>query len=365
MSLLFWFASSIILIQLSYWVFFYFSLTKKINLGPAKDVPVSVIVCAHDEEQNLRELIPLLLSQNHAAFEIIIVDDRSNDGTYDLLLTETKNHPTLKMIHINLKPNHVNGKKYALTLGIKAARYDWVLLTDADCRPNSGEWIGQMANAFIEKTSIVLGYSPYRAEPGLLNAFIRFETMLTAIQYFSFAMSGFPYMGVGRNLAYRKNLFLDNKGFNGHISVTGGDDDLFVNQHANSQNVSLVVNEKATVFSKAKTNWKEFFQQKLRHLSVGKYYTVKTKLILAPFSISMIFFWPIAFASLFSSLWYWALAAMLLRWMFQLIVAFRFSAMSHEKFNPFLIPLVDIIFWFYYLVTGLSALATKRIKWKT
>lgn len=365
MSFFLWLAASIILIQLSYWILFYFSLGKKNKPVPGSIAPISVIVCAHDEEQNLRELIPLLLNQNHPTFEIILVDDRSNDGTYDLLLTETKKHTNLKMVHINHKPEHINGKKYALTLGIKAAQYDWVLLTDADCRPSSQAWISQLASAMNENKSIVLGYSPYIPQPGVLNAFIRWETILTAIQYFSFALAGAPYMGVGRNLGYRKNLFLNNKGFNSHISITGGDDDLFVNQHATIQNTAVMLDEKAITLSKPKSTWSEFCQQKLRHLSVGKFYGIKTKLMLAPFSMSMIFFWPMALVSLFSSLWYWGLAALLLRWVFQMAVAFRFTNLVHEKFNPLAIPFLDIIFWFYYLVTGFKALASKKIKWKT
>src|SRR5690606_33778770 len=123
------------------------------------------------------------------------------------------------------------GKKYGLTLGIKAASHEWILLTDADCRPNSRRWIRSMSRYFDEDTQFVLGFSPYRATAGLLNLFIRFETMLTAIQYFSFGWLGNPYMGVGRNLAYRKSKFLEEKGFNNFLHVTGGDDDLFVNQH--------------------------------------------------------------------------------------------------------------------------------------
>ena len=140
---------------------FFLALRDVGKAGNALNVPVSVVICAHDEEQNLKELVPMLLAQNHPEFEIIVVNDRSNDGTYDWLLAETKKHERLKMVHVNFKPEHVNGKKFALTLGIKAARYDWVLLTDADCRPASNEWIHQMAGTFTEKNSLVLGYPPY------------------------------------------------------------------------------------------------------------------------------------------------------------------------------------------------------------
>jgi cellulose synthase/poly-beta-1,6-N-acetylglucosamine synthase-like glycosyltransferase len=365
LTFILWIAASLVIIQLIYWILFYFALSGEIKPGTALNIPLSVIVCAHDEEDNLRELVPILLSQNHSAFEVIIVNDRSNDGTYDYLLTETRKNPHLKMVHVNYKPDHMNGKKYGLTLGIKAAQYDWILLTDADCRPASTEWIRQMAGGFTENASLVLGYSPYIHEPGLLNAFIRFETMLTGIQYFSFARMGLPYMGVGRNLAYRKKLFLDNKGFHGHMAVMGGDDDLFVNQHATKQNAFTVLNEKAVTYSKPKTTWAEYYQQKIRHLAVGKHYQWKHKLVLAPLSISNILLWPSVIPCLFTVYWDIALLAILARWIIQILTALQLTKKSGERLEIRKIPVLDFIFCFYYLVAGFRALFTKRIQWKT
>ena len=343
---------------------FYLALRKASTTGNALNVPVSVIICAHDEEQNLKELVPLLLAQNHHEFEIIIVNDRSNDDTYDWLLEETKKHERLKMVNVNFKPDHVNGKKFALTLGIKAARYDWVLLTDADCRPASNEWIHQMASTFSEKNSIVLGYSPYSAQPGFLNSFIRFETILTAVQYFSFSQIGSTYMGVGRNLAYRKNLFLENKGFNKHLSVTGGDDDLFVNQHASKDRVAIMLSPATLMVSKPKISWREFWQQKIRHLAVGKFYSIKSKLMLAPFTLSWAVFWPVAVVTI-PTQFYLVIAAILVRWLVELIAIIRFAGKTGEQLETWKLPFLDFIFGFYYLAVGFNALFTKRVKWKT
>lgn len=343
---------------------FYFSLADKIKLGQAMNTPVSVIVCVHDEEQNLRELIPLLLNQNHSEFEIIIVNDRSNDGTYDFLLEATKKDSRLKAVHVNHKPEHVNGKKYALTLGIRAAKFDWVLLTDADCRP-ANEWARQMAGGFSESTDIVIGYSPYKQREGFLNSFIRFETIITAIQYFSFALMGMPYMGVGRNLAYRKKIFLENKGFGEHMNITGGDDDLFVGQHANAKNVFVVLNEKATVISEPKATWKEFFTQKIRHLSVGKHFQSKHSVKLVLFTTSWVMLGIMAFPALiFGSYQIWILSLWIARLIVMILTLNTFNNKSGEKFDLAWLPVLDFIFGFYYLVAGFKALFAKRIAWK-
>ena len=355
----------VFLVQFLYWVIFYFGISKDFASSITKNTSVSVIVCAHDEEENLKEILPLLLSQQYPEFEVIIVNDCSNDGTYDLLREESNKNSQLKIININHRPDHVNGKKYALTLGIKAAKYDWVLLTDADCLPQSNGWISQMSRAFTTSNSFVLGYSPYLKERGLLNSFIRFETIITAIQFFSFSNLGIPYMAIGRNLAYRKKAFLDNKGFNNHLHITGGDDDLFVNQHANGSNTQTVLNVNSIVNSKPKKTWKAFFQQKIRHLAVGKRYKSSTRILLAPFLLSWILFLPIVVLGLFTSFWLYVSVAVLLRWLAMIVAINTFNKKSGEEFEYWKIPFLDFIFWFYYLVAGFSALITKRIRWKT
>lgn len=328
--------------------------------------PISVIVCAHDEEQNLRELIPALLKQQHPEFEVIIVNDRSNDGTYDWLLDETKKEPGLKMVNIDRTPAHVNGKKYAITLGIKAAKYDWVLLTDADCRPNNEQWIRSISERSSEDRNFVLGYSAYEKRPGFLNLFIRFETLFTAIQYIGYALAGNPYMGVGRNLAYRKSVFLENKGFNNFLGITGGDDDLFVNQHATSKNTAVALGGDALVYSFPKTTLKEFYRQKVRHLSVGKKYRVKHQFLLALFFITHLVTWFAGIPLLILSTGVvWVASALVFRTLLFSITVHQAAGRFGQKFEWGAVPLLDFLFVIYYLSTAPVAFLTKKIRWKS
>jgi glycosyltransferase involved in cell wall biosynthesis len=352
-------------VQGIYFIFFLTALLKRSTVAKAESPPISIIVCAHDEEQNLKELIPLLLNQQHAEFEVIIVNDRSNDGTYDFLLDETKKHERLRMVQVENTPAHVNGKKYAITLGIKAARYDWILLTDADCRPNTDCWIQSIGEQCFKEKEIVLGYSPYQKEKGLLNLFIRYETLYAALQYISYAILKNPYMGVGRNLAYRKSLFLNNKGFNGFLGVTGGDDDLFVNQHATGSTTAICVGENALVYSIPKQTWREYFHQKVRHLTVGKKYKTKHKLLLGIFSLTHITTWlcgiPLAFLV---SGFNWVLGALLVRSLLVTITTHQASVRFGHKFESWSVPLLDFLFVIYYLSTAPVALLTKKLRWR-
>lgn len=330
---------------------------------------VSVIVCAHDEEQNIRKLVPKLLSQQYKEFEVIVVEDRSNDETYDYLLEETRHRDRLKMVRVQQKPDHINGKKYALTLGIKAARYDWVLLTDADCMPDSPSWISAMAACMsVEGKEIVIGYSPYRAYPTYLNAFIRFESLVTAIQFLGWALQGKPYMGVGRNLAYSKSLFMKKKGFNRHLSVTGGDDDLFVNDHATRTNTAVCLDKEGLVWSEPKKSWKQFLHQKVRHLAAGKFYRFKDRVRVGVFATTWMLSWflllPLAIYYGQSPEGYGLMAAMFLRELILMICLGRASRMLGDRQSVWKIPLLDFNYAIYYLGTGLVALVTKRVRWK-
>jgi len=354
-----------IAIQLIYLIIFLVGISRKSIVGQPQSLPVSVIVCAHDEEQNLRELIPLLLQQDYPEFEVVIVDDRSNDTTFDFLLAETAKDHRLRMVHVNRTPAHANGKKYGITLGIKAAKYNWLLFTDADCRPQDNQWIRSMASGFSEDTKFVLGVSPYSRKAGVLNAFIRFETLVTAIQYVAFTLLGKPYMGVGRNLAYRKSVFMDNKGFNDFINVTGGDDDLFVNQHATAQSTVVCLEPSSFVISKPHTTWSAYFRQKLRHLSVGKYYRFGHRVMLGCFALSWLLTWFLAIPLVIeSTIMYWAISALVVRLILFSIVVSVSSKRLGQPFEVWAVLPLDFIYAFYYLVTGLVALVSKKIRWK-
>lgn len=350
--------------QLLFILFFWIAFTRaKKSEGKTSFTGLSVIVCAHDEERNLKELIPLLLSQDYPAFEIVIVDDRSNDGTYDFLLDETRKNSKLRMVRVQSTPEHINGKKYALTLGIKAAQNEWVVLTDADCRPTA-QWLSAINKSVDEQVQFIIGASPYLKKHGLLNSFIRFESLITWIQFAGFALSRMPYMGLGRNLAYRKAMFLNNKGFNGFLKTTGGDDDLLVNKYGSAENVKVMLGVESLVYSIPKSTWKDFFNQKIRHLAVGKKYKGKHQLVLGLFMSSWIFTWFAGLFLLMSSMVWTALSALVLRTLlftFALKTMVKRSGMSFEVWKT---PFLDFIYTFYYLTTAPVALLKKRIRWK-
>lgn len=353
-------------IQVIYFIVLMISVSKKRFDQTVPLKPISVIVCAHDEEKNLRELIPALLNQQHPEFEIIIVNDRSNDGTYDLLLEETKKDSRLKMVDVKNTPSHVNGKKFGITLGIKAAKYDWILLTDADCRPNNEQWIRTVSERCSEDKNFILGYSAYEKQPGFLNLFIRFETLFTAIQYIGYALAGNPYMGVGRNLAYRKSVFLENKGFNNFLSITGGDDDLFVNQHATGKNTAVALGSDSLVYSFPKTTLNEFYRQKVRHLSVGKKYRFKHQFLLAIFFLTHLITWFAGIPLLiFSTGIIWVASALVFRTLLFSITVHQAAERFGQKFEWAAVPLLDFLFVIYYLSTAPVAFLTKKIRWKT
>ena len=269
-------------IQILYWlliysrIIFYKPVPSKI-----RKKPVSVIICARNEEENLRKNLPLILTQKYPDFEVIVINDCSTDGTQDYLDELKEQYPALKIAKIKEDRKFKHGKKLAVTIGIKAANHEFLLFTDADCRPESDLWINHMMRNLSPETSIVLGYGGYSEHKGLLNTLVRFETFYIAIQFFSYALTGFPYMGVGRNLAYRKSLFFDNKGFARHSHLVSGDDDLFVNEVANRNNTRIEISPESHTRSESKKTWKEWYFQKKRHLTTGPDYKILTKFLLS------------------------------------------------------------------------------------
>lgn len=256
-----------------------------------KNISVSILVCAKNEAENLKNFIPLILEQDYPTFELILINDNSNDDTLSVMKSFQSANKNIKIVDVKPIEAFWGNKKYALTLGIKASTYDFLLFTDADCKPLSKYWIKEMSRHFTNKKTIVLGYGAYNKTKGFLNKLIRFETLLTAIQYFSYTKIGVPYMGVGRNLAYRKEEFYKTSGFMSHMNIRSGDDDLFINQVANASNTAICVSKNSFTESIGETSLSNWFKQKKRHVSTSKFYKLKHKILLGLFYLSQVLFW--------------------------------------------------------------------------
>lgn len=280
------------LLQLFFYYFFYLRpglYRHKRNKRKAE--PVSVIICARNEAENLRSFLPSVMEQDYHDYEVIVVNDCSDDDTEDVLEQFAKQHANLRVTTIHKESSLRHSKKMALFIGIKAASNDLLLLTDADCQPVSGDWISHFASSFTKKTDFVLGYGAYLKEKGLLNKYIRYDSMFIAMQYTGMAMAGVPYMGVGRNLAYRKSVFMKNKGFGPHLNLQSGDDDLFVNALARKDNTRVNLAPDSFTRSIPAYTWKAFIKQKTRHTSTSSHYRTATKILLLLEPLSRVLFY--------------------------------------------------------------------------
>lgn len=295
-TVLFYIFVAVTVIQFCYYLFF-LSFAFHRNHSEAKETahPISVIICAKNEAENLEKLIPLLLEQNYSQFELVLINDASTDTTLDVIQKFQNENSNLRLVNVENNEAFWGNKKYALTLGIKAAKYEHLLFTDADCVPASENWIDQMSRQFSETKSIVLGYGKYQAKKfTFVNLLVRYETLLTAIQYFSYAKLGAPYMAVGRNLAYTKSEFFKVKGFINHMNIRSGDDDLFIKDAATSTNTTISIHSDSFTISVPPKDLNEWFRQKRRHISTASHYKKIHKFLLGLFFTSKILIWILA-----------------------------------------------------------------------
>lgn len=333
---------------------------------------VTVIIAAHNERTNLKKLIPLLFEQEYPNFEVMVINDRSYDGTKRVLEKMMEIYPRLRTVTVNYTPHHVTSKKYALTLGIKVAKNDVLLLTDADCWPKSPQWIEQMTEPIrLEGRDFALGFSQYEEEQSLLNRWIQFETLLTGIQFLSFGLIRAPYMGVGRNLSYRRSFFMENKAFKGIWDIFCGDDDLYVNLHATGRNTAIVVNPESITFSTPKKSWEEYFQQKKRHFHAGKYYRTVNKLKIAWYSLSHTIFWisGLSLAILLGINRQWeqflTISGIILVRSILITSVFKASRKKLEgQSRVNWAAVFDLVYVAYFWVLGSMGYMSKRVRWK-
>jgi glycosyltransferase involved in cell wall biosynthesis len=310
-----------------------------------------VIICARDEAHNIVKNLPGILVQHYkTTHEIIVVNDNSQDESKYLLDEFKKSFKNLVPIDLTQEAKMIPGKKFPLSMGIKTAKYEVVLLTDADCVPASEFWLQKMQEAYQPGVEIVLGYGAYYKMPGLLNKLIRFETFHSALQYFSYALAGHPYMGVGRNLSYKKALFFNNKGFSAINQIPGGDDDLFINKVATPTNTAIMVDPDTFTFSAPKKTWDEWWSQKNRHYSAARYYKPKYKRLLGIYSLSHALLYPLFVVSLITFNWWMSLSVLGFRLIVQGIIWYKSMKKLNEADLWPLFIFYDLWMFVYYLL---------------
>ena len=363
------FLVSAVIFLLAYEIYFFLPLWnfRFVEDNPPAEEPVSVIIAAHNEADNLKKNLPLFFRQDYPHFQVVVIDDRSTDHTL-AVLDEMKQQYGERLHVVRVQPQEWEtfkaNKKFALTLGIKAARYDKLLLTDADCLPASDHWISRMTAPLRGDTDFVLGYGRYRRLKGFLNTLIRYETLQTGIQYAGFALRGMPYMGVGRNLAYRRSFFLEKNGFGKFFDQLSGDDDLLVNQWAHKDNVQLCLHPDAHTISTPKHSWAQWIRQKRRHVTTARFYRPVHKWLLGAYALARLLFW----LSLIPGLYFfrfdpWFTTAVLLRMGWSVAVWHHTARRWNESFRIWQYLPAEFVLIIMYMYISLLNSIKKPSRW--
>lgn len=355
-----------LLIQLYHYVFYFGKLAfYKIPERAGGKEPVSVVICARNELKNLKENLHSILTQNYPEYQVVVVNDCSWDESGEFLEEIQPQFPHLKVVTINEQEKYRHGKKFALSLGIKAAKYEILLLTDADCKPVSPDWISHMVSGYTPETEIVVGYGAYVKSPGLFNKWVRMDTVFNAVQYLSAALWHRTYMGVGRNLSYRKTLFFKNKGFASHNHIMSGDDDLFVNETANSKNTVVELHPDSFTSSATRRTFKGWLKQKKRHMSTGTHYKTRDKMRIGSFFLSQALFYVILVLLLITGVNpQLVIGAWLVRLLIQMLIFGSCMKKLGELDILWMLPVFDILVMIIYPILSISNLLFKDKTWR-
>lgn len=354
-------------IQIFYHIFFFSRLAfyRQHKKSSSQTHAVSAIICARDEAANLALNLPGVLIQKYdTTHEVIVVNDNSYDESKYILEELKKKFKQMQVVELTQEAKMIPGKKFPLSIGIKTAKHEILLLTDADCVPASEHWINSMQNAYGDDTEIVLGYGPYHKKKGLLNKLIRWETFHTALQYMSYALAGIPYMGVGRNLSYKKAVFFRHKGFAAHNHVPGGDDDLFINAAATKINTRINIDHNSFTLSKPAATWQQWLKQKKRHYTTSKFYKPIHKFLLSLYALVNFIFYPLLIVSAVFYSWKLSLIVFGIKIIIQTVIyAKAMNKLGEKDLLPLLI-FFDIWMFFYYLLFAPALMRKPKQHWK-
>lgn len=355
------------IVQLLYYllVFSRLAYSRERHYEPDDYPPVSIVICAKNEAENLKKNLKVVLIQNYPKFEVIIVNDQSTDNTVEMLAEYFDRNENLRLLNIKPGVKPLAGKKFALKTGIENAQYDIIVVTDADCKPVSAHWLEHLIGSYLSDTTFVLGYSPFFKEPTFLNKMIRYENVMTAMQYLSFARAGMPYMGVGRNMTFRKKAFMNWNGYAKSKNVPTGDDDLLVNALATGRNTDICLHKDSFVFTEAKTTWRDWLRQKIRHSGSGRFYKLHHSFFLFVFALSNFLFYTSLIVLCIKP---FILPVALISWAIVWLVKYLVTSAINNKLQQ-----TDLSKWFiimdpfyviYLLVIFMLSLTTSNKTWK-
>jgi glycosyltransferase involved in cell wall biosynthesis len=318
---------------------------------------VSIVIAVKNGTDHLIKNLETITHQDYPVFEIIIIDDHSYPAERKNLEEFISSRPLIKIF-----TSIGFGKKQALKLGIENAQYELVLCTDADCMPSSNQWIKTMIDHNSDH-SIVLGYSPYLKLPGFLNQLIRFETVMTGIQYISWTMRGRPYMAVGRNSLYPKSLLLSSDPFIHHAEIPYGDDDLGLQAMMRQTSVEICLDKRSHVISTPVTSWTDWFKQKHRHLSAGHYYTARSWWQPGLYGLALIGHWFLFPMMMNISMWgVWliiCIVGIFIRWQNY----FQWTKKLGDKDTVIVYPILEIAYAVYLALMGAFTVISKKKTW--
>lgn len=325
--------------------------------------PLSLIIAAHNEEQNLRKNLENWLRLDYSEYELIIVLDRCTDDSEEIIKTYQSQYPHLRYLSIDQLPENWTGKKWALQKGIEASKHAVFAFTDADCQLEKEHLLYLNAH-YAQANELILGQGLYEKEAGFLNQFIRFETLYTAFQYMGAAKLGMPYMGVGRNLSYTKAFYEEHQGLKEISARVSGDDDLLINKYARPNRTACMIGKGSRSFSIPKKNFKSWISQKMRHLSASPAYSLKSKLFLSAFHLSHSLFYVglLLFLIFDRTLWlFWAsyIGRMSISWLIFLLMRKKLE----DNSQLYLFPVLDLLYFIYNLSLVPIGLIQKRTAW--
>jgi poly-beta-1,6-N-acetyl-D-glucosamine synthase len=355
---------AVLVIQLAYhWFFFSRLAFFKPTTAPAEKLPVSVIIVVHNQYQLIRQNLPELLGQDYPDFEVLVVDDTSDDGSDEVLEKLAETFSNLRVVKLTQSLNWFKGRKFPLSLGIKSASHEFLLLTDIRFRPEGKNWISQMVAAYTPDTAIALGYATFNTT-SKINKWLRFMAFYDGMLYLSMALSGMPFKGIGPNLSYRKSLFYRHKGFSSHYVINAGDDELFVNKAATRKNTEIRISADSQVKCTKPMTFIQWLENEKTRLAIRRFFKPGHRMMISLFSATTLFFYALFAAMLVIHVQLPVIIGIfLIRLLSQLVIFGLIQKKLSEKKLLWVTPIFDLALSLIDLAIWLRMLFTKKSKW--
>ena len=265
---------------------------KKVDNNEAEKKPLSLILTIRNEEENLKNNLPKILSLENIDFEMVVVDDFSQDNSYLILGLLKDRYKRLTISALNQETKF--STKLALNIAIKATNNKWILTVPVSLAEVAAEWLDYISQATNNEKNVVIGYSTVARSKGFYNRLTRIENYFSYLKSTGYILNGIPFVYSVENVAFQKEKYFEIGGFGQKVTEHYANLELVINSFIRKKTTAVLFNKESSIRKTEVVKRADYFDLLKKSIRIESHLSSSKRVILFLIEFGKLLFLPIA-----------------------------------------------------------------------